>query len=298
LLEIPCRSEEELLGNFSSYREHWLFHHPEFNETLQQITQDYIRSQQLKLDSQFTQILDTLIDNLQPILPSSVSELISIQLNSLRINPPILPQCSALNLPEDQLNVLSTISNTLGPKHQRNKYPYFFITGSAGTGKSFLINLIIENLKRKGSNYLLLAPTGVAATNIGGETIHSALRVHEAFGGFQSLAFHDHDFFKFLKTIDTLIIDEISMTSKELFSFISDMFSIIQQQTIAFGGLNVIVVGDLAQLPPVTGLPVYKSSEWKLFYPLFLRQPQRQNQDQAYYNALQEIRLGKISLAT
>ena len=298
LLEIPCKSEDELLGNFSTYREHWLFHHPEFNETLQQITQDYLRSQQLKLDSQFTQILDTLINNLQPVLPSSVSELISIQLNFLRINPPILPQSNVLNLPEDQLNALSTISNILGPKNQKNKYPYFFITGSAGTGKSFLINLITENLKRKGSNYLLLAPTGVAATNIGGKTIHSALRIHETFGRFQTLAFYDYDFLENLKTINTLIIDEISMVSGALFSFISDMFSIIQQQTIAFGGLNVIVVGDLAQLPPVTGLPIYKSSEWKLFYPLFLRQPQRQIQDKEYYNALQEIRLGEISLTT
>lgn len=298
LLELPCRNEEELLGNFSTYREHWLFHHPEFNETLQQVTQDYLRSQQLKLDSQFTHILDTLINNLQPILPSSVSELINIQLNSLRIDPPILPYCNVLNLPEDQLNALSTICNTLGPKNQKNKYPYFFITGSAGTGKSFIINLIIDHLKSKQSNYLLLAPTGVAATNIGGETIHSALRIHETLGGFQSLAFHDYDFFKFLKTIDTLIIDEISMVSNALFSFISDMFSIIQQQTIAFGGLNVIVVGDLAQLPPVTGLPVYKASEWKLFYPLFLRQPQRQIHDKEYYNALQEIRIGKMSLDT
>ena len=63
------------------------------------------------------------------------------------------------------------------------------------------------------------------------------------------------------------------MVSKTLFSFISDMFSVIQQQTIAFGGLNVIVIDNLAQLPPVTRSPVYKSSEWKLFYPLFLRQP-------------------------
>src|ERR1044072_8208011 len=76
------------------------------------------------------------------------------------------------------------------------------------------------------------------------------------------------------------------------------MFSIIQQQTIVFGGLNVIIVGNLAQLPPVTGLPVYKSSEWKLFYPLFLKQSQRQNQDIKYYNILQKIRLGKISLNT
>jgi ATP-dependent DNA helicase PIF1 len=257
-----------------------------------------LRSQQLKLDSQFTKILDTLINNLQHILPSSVSELIDIQLKSLQINPPILPYCNVLNLPEDQLNALSTICNILGPKNQKNKYPYFFITGSAGTGKSFIINLIIDHLKSKQSNYLLLAPTGVAATNIGGETIHSALRIHETLGGFQTLAFYDYDFLKFLETIDTLIIDEISMVSNALFSFISDMFSIIQQQTIAFGGLNVIVVGDLAQLPPVTGLPVYKSSEWKLFYPLFLRQPQRQIQDEEYYNALQEIRLGRISLST
>ncbi|GES98056.1 AAA family ATPase [Rhizophagus clarus] len=149
--------------------------------------------------------------------------------------------------------------NILGPKNQKNKYPYFFITGSAGTGKSFIINLITDHLKNKHSNYLLLTPTGIAATNIG--------------------AFNDYDFLKFLKTIDTLIIDEISMVSNALFSFISDMFSIIQQQTIAFGGLNVIVVGDLAQLPSVTGLPVYKSLEWKLFYPLFLKQPQRQIQD-------------------
>ncbi len=70
LLEIPCRNEEELLRNFLTYREHWLSYHSEFNEKLQEVTQDYLRSQQLKLDSQFNQILDTLINNLQSILPS------------------------------------------------------------------------------------------------------------------------------------------------------------------------------------------------------------------------------------
>src|ERR1044071_6595018 len=45
LLEIPCRSEEELIGKFSTYREHWLYHHSELNETIQQITQEYLHSQ-------------------------------------------------------------------------------------------------------------------------------------------------------------------------------------------------------------------------------------------------------------
>ncbi|EXX64060.1 Pif1p [Rhizophagus irregularis DAOM 197198w] len=216
----------------------------------------------LHINLQFNNLLESLINNLQTIIPASITELLTIQLNSLRIDPPIYSHCNALTLPNDQLNALSTIRNILGgPSHQKNKHPYFFITGSSGTGKSFLINLIINDLKSKRSNYLLLAPTGIAATNIGGETIHSTLRIHETHSGFQSLAFYDYDFFKYLKTIDTLIIDEISMVSATLFSFISDMFSIIQQQTIAFGGLNVIIVGDLAQLPPVTGSPVYKSSE-------------------------------------
>ncbi len=220
-----------------------------------------MHSQQLKLDSQFNQILDTLINNLQSILPFSILKLINIQLNYLWINLSILSQCDILNLLEDQLKALFTIYNTLGSKYQKNKYPYFFVTGSAGTEKLFIIKLIIEKLKNRGLNCLLLAPTGVEATNIEGEIIHSALRIRETLNRFQFLAFHDHEFFKYLKTINTLIIDKILIVSKTLFSFISDMFSVIQQQTIAFEGLNVIDVGDLAQLSSVTRFPVYKSSE-------------------------------------
>src|ERR1044072_1969459 len=135
-------------------------------------------------------VLDTLINNLEPILPFSISNLINIQLHSLRINPPIIPQSNTLNLSNDQLNIISTIHNILGPIKQKNKYPYFFITSSAGTGKSFIINLIINDLKNKRSNYLLLAPTGVAAANIQDETLHSALRIQESSSGFRTLVFH------------------------------------------------------------------------------------------------------------
>ncbi|CAG8562638.1 14744_t:CDS:2 [Acaulospora morrowiae] len=138
--------------------------------------------------------------------------------------------------------------------------------GPAETGKSFILNLIIKDFSKRKHKYLLMAPTGVAAQNIGEETIHSSLIIHETLG--------------------------------ELLSFISDMFSVIKQQTVAFGGLNVILVGDLAQFPPVSGSPVYRSSEWKLFYPLFLKKPQRQNHDMQYYEVLQEIRFGQISSRT
>jgi PIF1-like helicase len=76
-----------------------------------------------------------------------------------------------------------------------------------------------------------------------------------------------------LKTIDTIIIDEISMVSAELFDFVSGIFASLHSNAITFGGINVIVVGDLAQLPPVTGQHVFQAAAWTLFYPLFLRIP-------------------------
>src|SRR5439155_13844729 len=167
------------------------------------------------------------------------------------------------------------------------------ITGPAGTGKSYVINLIIDDLKRKKSKYLLMSSTGISAQNINGKTIHSALRISESNGKFKTLIFSDNDYH--LQEIDTLIIDEISMVSAGLLTFISDTFAKLKRNTIAFGGLNVILVGDLAQLPPVTGLQVYKSTVWKLFHPLFLTKSQRQDNDPLYNIVLQDIRCGNIT---
>jgi ATP-dependent exoDNAse (exonuclease V) alpha subunit len=153
-------------------------------------------------------------------------------------------------------------------------------------------------LAQRRSNYLLLAPTGVAAQNIGGRTIHSELRIVSAPGGFYTQAYADEDLKNRLKTIDTIIIDEISMVSAELFDFVSGIFASLHSNAIAFGGINVIVVGDLAQLPPVTGQHVFRAAAWTLFYPLFLRIPQRQRADVRFYHMLEEIRMGNISQTT
>ena len=67
------------------------------------------------------------------------------------------------------------------------------------------------------------------------------------------------------------------------------------QSQSPFGKVNVLAVGDLAQLPPVNGSFVFNSTIWQLFYPLFLRNSQRQQNDQIFYNLLEEIRFGRIS---
>src|SRR6266542_967450 len=79
-----------------------------------------------------------------------------------------------------------------------------------------------------------MAPTGVAAQNVSGITIHSALRLTQSGSGYQSLAFHDFEFKKRLQAIQILIIDEISMVSALLFNFISDLFARIHNSDIAF----------------------------------------------------------------
>jgi len=80
------------------------------------------------------------------------------------------------------------------------------------------------------------------------------------------------------------------MVSASLFTFISNLFAFIHNNDLAFGGgINVIIVGDLAQLPPIRGEPVFHS-------PVCLTQPQRQQSDENFYKILQEIRLLMILL--
>src|SRR6185436_8839123 len=83
--------------------------------------------------------------------------------------------------------------------------------------------------------------------------------------------------------------------SASLFTFISNTFARIHNNHRPFGGINVLVVGDLCQLPPVQGTAVFRSPVWQLFYPLFLHNSQRQLNDNQYFNLLEEVRLGRIS---
>src|SRR5438128_6546204 len=76
------------------------------------------------------------------------------------------------------------------------------------------------------------------------------------------------------------------------------MFAQIHNISFCFGGISVIVVGDLAQLPPVRATPIFHSAVWQEFYPLFLHQSQHQQSDLQFFHMLQEIRLVNISQAT
>jgi ATP-dependent exoDNAse (exonuclease V) alpha subunit len=165
------------------------------------------------------------------------------------------------------------------------KYPYFFMTGSARTGKTFMTRKIVDMLNNKKIDYLLMVPTGVAAQNISGKTIHSTLRLKQTDGHYQTLLLDDESSKIALSRIKVIIIDEISMVSDELFTFLSNIFGSLHKNHKVFGGISILVIRDLAQLPPINGEQVFFSQAWKPF-PLFLTKPQRQRDDLEFYQLL------------
>jgi len=295
LLNVPARHESDYkIGPNGTYREKFLSLYPNFLADLQNQVANTHQSRLTHLNDQFIVMLDRLLHSISNHIPTTLSDIIKIQMNNLKLLPHIFPQTVMLDLPTDQYQALSTINMYMGEDDGVN-YPYYFITGSGGTGKSYMINLITNMLSERHQVYLLLAPTGVAAQNIGGTTIHSKLRIVSSYGTFFTRAYTDNEFRTFLLKVTTIIIDEISMVSAELFDFISNLFANLHDNARPFGGINVIVVGDLAQLPPVTGQPVFHAAAWQSFHPLFLRAPQRQNNDNEFYQMLEEIRINNIS---
>src|SRR5438034_286011 len=109
------------------------------------------------MNLRYSEILDRLLSNLENVIPQNIANFLRNQLDSLKILPPVLPQEITYQLPSDQYYALSTLKAYLGKRNAR-RWPYFFITGSGGTGKSYLIHLLVNSLRNDRSKYLLMAP--------------------------------------------------------------------------------------------------------------------------------------------
>ncbi len=130
-----------------------------------------------------------------------------------------------------------------------NKNEHVFLTGNAGTGKSTLLDHFRNHTKK---NIAVVAPTGVAAVNVRGETIHS-------FFSFPPNITPEHAAYTAKKTkktkiylaLEILIIDEISMVRADLLDSIDSFLRSVRKTNLPFGGVRLIMVGDLHQLSPV-----------------------------------------------
>jgi hypothetical protein len=181
---------------------------------------------------------------------------------------------------------------------------FIFLTGAAGTGKSTMLEHVRNQLDLK---KMIVAPTGVAALNIGGNTINSAFRI-----GFDIIPeitkSKDPRFGKLLKNLELLIIDEISMVRAPMLDAISQSLQIHRNNSEPFGGVNVLACGDLFQLPPVVQSheenTIYSKYDSVYFFdalsfkeienPIFfeLTKSFRQEEDDIFYELLNNVRLG------
>lgn len=134
----------------------------------------------------------------------------------------------------------------------REDYPNVFVTGNAGTGKSTLLRYLIDEVLSDRS-LAVVAPTGVAALNVEGQTIHSFFRlpVQDFLDPEVDVQFH-RQLGERMEALDTLIIDEISMVRADVLDCIDRSLRDHRgEPDKQFGGVQVIVFGDLCQLPPV-----------------------------------------------
>jgi ATP-dependent DNA helicase PIF1 len=127
---------------------------------------------------------------------------------------------------------------------------HIFVTGRAGTGKSTLLNHLAWNTSKQ---VVICAPTGVAALNVGGQTIHSLFRLPIGVIADHELE-QSRELRKLLATIDTVVIDEVSMVNADLLDAIDRSLRLARQRPREpFGGAQVVLFGDPYQLAPVPG---------------------------------------------
>lgn len=137
-----------------------------------------------------------------------------------------------------------------------------FLTGKAGTGKTTFLHRVKKEVEKR---IAIVAPTGVAAINAGGMTIHSLFQL--PFGPFLPENSRDaarqrkfrHEKIRMIKGLDLLVIDEISMVRADLLDGIDEVLRRYRNAFEPFGGVQLLMIGDLHQLPPVV-----KEEEWNL----------------------------------
>ena len=134
-----------------------------------------------------------------------------------------------------------------------------YMTGRAGTGKSTFLRYIVEHTKKK---TVVLAPTGIAAVNVGGVTLHSFFRAplhpfalddvnYTELSRLQDRQRFSKENIKLFQNLELLVIDEVSMVRADLLDFVDNVLRIYTHSKAPFGGKQLLLVGDAFQLEPV-----------------------------------------------
>lgn len=180
-----------------------------------------------------------------------------------------------------------------------------YVTGAAGSGKTHLVNEYIKFLKNKGVEVGVTASTGIAATHMGGMTIHSwsGLGIADTLTEYDLESLEEKKYLQDrIKNTSVLIIDEISMIHHFRLDLIERIARHLKRNQLPFGGIQVILCGDFFQLPPVSragereSLFSYKSETWKkLNLKICYLEEQYRQKDDTLTKILNGIRSGTLN---
>lgn len=193
---------------------------------------------------------------------------------------------------EEALDVLKTGNNV-------------FLTGSAGSGKTYVLNRYITYLKLQNKPVGVTASTGVAATHLNGMTINAwagigikhSLTISEINDLLQRKYLRER-----IRKTKVLIIDEVSMLSSQTFETLNEVLQAFKGNSLPFGGMQIVLCGDFFQLPPIEKFetsylyssPLWKALDLKVCY---LEKPYRQH-DKQFLHLLDQIRHNEINTQT
>ena len=177
-----------------------------------------------------------------------------------------------------------------------------FLTGSAGAGKTFVLNQFIKIAKSEGKHVSVTATTGLAATHLGGTTIHSWSGIginDELYPGFDDNISKGRR--EIIEKTDVLIIDEVSMLHDYRLDMVDQVCRVVRKKDEPFGGIQLIMSGDFFQLPPINrgdsraGGFVVNSKVWQELEPAicYLQEQHRQD-DEVLLDILNAMRAGEL----
>lgn len=177
------------------------------------------------------------------------------------------------------------------------------LTGPAGSGKTFLLNQYISHLRKNGIGVAVTASTGIAATHIGGRTIHSwsGIGIKDSLSARELQTLSKRSYLKKqFEKVEVLVIDEISMLNAHCLDMVDAVCQTMKKNYLPFGGIQVVMSGDFFQLPPISPGStsadfVYKAKVWpemdvRICY---LEEQHRQN-DERMIRILKSMRADEV----
>ena len=326
MLFKPWRSIDELKGNKDTYThafldiQNELIKAYEYHDKFKKIQEAIDKASKLVQDQELANTLSNLSNNPEnccdPLDPEQVIKDIQDMIekdvgNEINIDE------SIAKFNADQMRIFNKITTSI---LSDNKVLRMFVSGFGGTGKSFVIeNLVSWNKIKLGKNIAVAAPTGIAAYNIHGLTVHRLFQLpveHSGTAKYKSLSDNALKQIRLsLKDVNLIIIDEVSMISNITLMYIhlrlTEIFCTSECEDGWFGRIHIVLFGDLLQLPPVREtfpfIAMTKSQTekyiqgmvtfnlWSLFDYDELTINMRQKNDKTYSEILARIRLGFVT---